>query len=250
MEAVVDQGLSVVLSSHLVADLERVCDYLIVLTAGRVQVDGEVDELLASHHLLTGERRDPATLPAGQHVISASHTDRQTTLTVRTEAPIHDPAWTVSPVGLEDPRPRLYEQRRRLPAPPPPHPGGIAMMWLTWRQFRAQAWVALAALAALAITFAVTGPHLAHPMTPAGSRPARPAATARRPPATFWTWCGAASPTRSCTSSVPGSCTSHLPSSACSGERRWSPVSWRRALTGSYGTSPSPAPGGWRSSSA
>jgi ABC-2 type transport system ATP-binding protein len=35
-------------------------------------------------------------------VISASHTDRQTTLTVRTEAPIHDPAWVVSPVGLED----------------------------------------------------------------------------------------------------------------------------------------------------
>ena len=102
METVVDQELSVVLSSHLVADLERVCDYLIVLVGSRVQLAGEVDRLLATHHLLTGPRRDPGTLPASQHVISASHTDRQTTLIVRTDAAVHDPAWTVSPVGLED----------------------------------------------------------------------------------------------------------------------------------------------------
>ncbi|MCW2940808.1 MAG: type transport system ATP-binding protein [Actinomycetia bacterium] len=102
MEAAAEHELSVVLSSHLVADLERVCDYLIVLVDSRVQVAGEVEELLATHHLLTGARRDPATLPADQHVISASHTGRQTTLLVRTEAPIHDPAWTISQVSLED----------------------------------------------------------------------------------------------------------------------------------------------------
>jgi ABC-2 type transport system ATP-binding protein len=102
METVADQETSVVLSSHLVADLERVCDYLIVLCASRVQIAGEVDKLLATHHLLTGPRRDPATLPAGQQVIQASHTDRQTTVLVRTDAPIHDPAWNTSQVGLED----------------------------------------------------------------------------------------------------------------------------------------------------
>jgi len=102
MEAVAEQELSVVLSSHLVSDLERVCDHLIVLVASRVQLDGDIDTLLATHHRLTGPRRDPARLPADQHVISASHTDRQSTLLVRTEAPIHDPAWTVSQVGLED----------------------------------------------------------------------------------------------------------------------------------------------------
>jgi ABC-2 type transport system ATP-binding protein len=102
MEATAEQGLSVVLSSHLIADLERVCDYLIVLVASRVLVAGPVDELLATHHLLTGPRRDPVTLPAGQQVISASHTDRQTTLLVRTSDPVLDPAWTVSEVGLED----------------------------------------------------------------------------------------------------------------------------------------------------
>ena len=102
MEHTADQQVSVVLSSHLVADLERVCDYLIVLVASRVRVAGEVDRLLAAHHLVTGPRRDPAALPAGWEVVTASHTDRQSTLLIRTEAPIHDPAWTVTQVSLED----------------------------------------------------------------------------------------------------------------------------------------------------
>jgi ABC-2 type transport system ATP-binding protein len=118
MEAVADQELSVVLSSHLVADLERVCDYLVVLVASKVQVAGEVDRLLATHHLLTGARRHPVTLPEGQQVISASHTDKQTTLIVRTDGPIHDPAWTVSAVGLED-LVLAYMSRSGTPEPRP-----------------------------------------------------------------------------------------------------------------------------------
>jgi ABC-2 type transport system ATP-binding protein len=102
MEFTADQQVSVVLSSHLVADLERVCDYLIVLVASRVRVAGEVDRLLAAHHLVTGPRRDPGALPGDWEIVSASHTDRQSTLLVRTDAPIHDPAWTVSQVSLED----------------------------------------------------------------------------------------------------------------------------------------------------
>jgi len=102
MEAVAEHQLSVVLSSHLVSDLERVCDYLIVLVDSRVRVAGEVEELLATHHRLSGPRRDPTLLPSDQHVVAASHTDRQTTLIIRTDTPIHDPAWTVSQIGLED----------------------------------------------------------------------------------------------------------------------------------------------------
>jgi ABC-2 type transport system ATP-binding protein len=102
MEAAAEQELSVVLSSHLVADLERVCDYLIVLVASRVRVAGPVDDLLAAHHVLSGPLRDPATLPDGLEVISASHTDVQTTLLVRASGPVLDPAWTISQVGLED----------------------------------------------------------------------------------------------------------------------------------------------------
>ncbi|MFD6658546.1 ABC transporter ATP-binding protein [Streptomyces parvus] len=102
MEAVAEHELSVVLSSHLVSDVERTCDYVIVLVDSQVQVAGDIDDLVACHHRLTGPRRDPDTLPAGQHVITASHTDRQTTLLVRTDTAVHDPSWTVSPLGLED----------------------------------------------------------------------------------------------------------------------------------------------------
>jgi ABC-2 type transport system ATP-binding protein len=102
MEVVAEHGVSVVLSSHLVADLERVCDYLVVLVDSRVQVTGEIDQLLASHHRLIGPRRDPNTLPANQEVIEAIHADRQSTLIVRTDDPIHDPAWTVEQLSMED----------------------------------------------------------------------------------------------------------------------------------------------------
>jgi ABC-2 type transport system ATP-binding protein len=100
--AVAADGVSVVLSSHLIADLERVCDYLVVLVAGRVAVSGDVDALLASHHRLTGPRRDLAGLPTDQQVIEESHTDRQSTLLIRTEDEIFDPNWTVTPVTLDD----------------------------------------------------------------------------------------------------------------------------------------------------
>jgi ABC-2 type transport system ATP-binding protein len=102
MEATADQDLSVVLSSHLIGDLERVCDYVIVLVGSRVRVAGPVEDLLATHHLLSGPRRDLGSLPGGMQVISASHTDVQTTLLVRSSGPVLDPAWTISEVGLED----------------------------------------------------------------------------------------------------------------------------------------------------
>jgi ABC-2 type transport system ATP-binding protein len=102
MEAVADNGMSVVLSSHLVADLERVCDYLVVLVGSRVQLSGEVDELLATHHRISGPQRDPDSLPRDQEVIEASETDRQSTFLIRTESPILDPSWMVEEVTLED----------------------------------------------------------------------------------------------------------------------------------------------------
>lgn len=102
MAYIADHDASVILSSHLVSDLERVCDYLIVLVASRVLVSGEVDDLLASHCRLTGARRDLADLPAGTEVIEESHTDRQSTLIVRSTTPIDDPLFTVEQLTLED----------------------------------------------------------------------------------------------------------------------------------------------------
>jgi ABC-2 type transport system ATP-binding protein len=102
MELTAERGISVIMSSHLVADLERVCDYLIVLVASRVRVAGDVDELLATHHRLVGPRRDPAELGAGRAMVEQSHTDVQSTLVVRSTAPIDDPSWQVDRLNLED----------------------------------------------------------------------------------------------------------------------------------------------------
>jgi ABC-2 type transport system ATP-binding protein len=73
-----------------------------VLAGSRVRLAGPVDDLLATHQLLSGPRRDPASLPDTLQVIYASHTDVQSTLLVRTSGPVLDPAWAVSEVGLED----------------------------------------------------------------------------------------------------------------------------------------------------
>jgi len=102
MEAVAEDAFSVILSSHLIADLERVCDYLIVLAGSRVQVAGPIDGLLASHHRLTGPQHGRVALPAGQELITERRTDVQSTLLVRHDGPILDPAWNVSDVSLED----------------------------------------------------------------------------------------------------------------------------------------------------
>jgi ABC-2 type transport system ATP-binding protein len=102
MEIVAAQRISVVLSSHLIADLERVCDYIVVLVASRVRVAGDVSDLLTSHCRLTGARRAASSLPANQEIIEQSHTDKQSTFLVRTDDPILDPAWKVRPVALED----------------------------------------------------------------------------------------------------------------------------------------------------
>ncbi|MBO0869250.1 MAG: ABC transporter ATP-binding protein [Micromonosporaceae bacterium] len=102
MAYIAEHGASVILSSHLVSDLERVCDYLVVLVASRVRVAGEVEELLASHHRLTGPRREVTDLLPCAEPIEESHTDRQSTVVVRSTAPIDDPAWVVEPVSLED----------------------------------------------------------------------------------------------------------------------------------------------------
>jgi ABC-2 type transport system ATP-binding protein len=103
MGAVAEQGVTVVLSSHLLADLERVCDYLVLLSAAHVQVLGTVEELLEQHKLLIGPHRPEQPPIAGvAQVVRASHTERQASLLVRTNGPIHDPAWKAHEVTLED----------------------------------------------------------------------------------------------------------------------------------------------------
>jgi ABC-2 type transport system ATP-binding protein len=102
MEFVAETESTVVLSSHLVSDLERVCDHLIVLAASRVQTVGEIDDLLTTHFRLTTARRAAETLPAGMRVIQADHPERQSTFVVRADGAVDDPSWAMEPIDLED----------------------------------------------------------------------------------------------------------------------------------------------------
>ena len=162
MEVVADGDVSVVLSSHLIADLERVCDYLIVLVRSHVRLTGSIDELAASHYLLTGPRSYVDTLPPNLSVIESSQTERQATLIVRGERPILDPAWTVEHVGLEDMALAYMREKRERRIRSAESDGGVAVIRLTWLQFRLQTIVALFGLGVVAVIVALTGPHLAH----------------------------------------------------------------------------------------
>ena len=95
-------GLTVVLSSHLVADLERVCDHLIMLASSHVQLCGDIDDLLAEHQVLTGPRKDITAIERSHRVVQVTRTPRQTTLLVRLNGPVIGPAFEASDVGLEE----------------------------------------------------------------------------------------------------------------------------------------------------
>ncbi|GAA2308281.1 ABC transporter ATP-binding protein [Glycomyces scopariae] len=103
MEFVADIDVSVILSSHLISDVERVCDHLVILAESRVQVAGDIDDLTAAHFRVVGPRGTLDTLPAGTDAIATEHTDRQTTLIVHARNGTRpDTLGQTEPVGLED----------------------------------------------------------------------------------------------------------------------------------------------------
>jgi ABC-2 type transport system ATP-binding protein len=101
-EAVAAGGMTVVLSSHLVADLERICDHIIQLAASRVQLCGDIDTLLAEHQILVGPRKDTTAIERDHTVVQVTRTARQTTLLIRAHGAIADPAFQASDVTLEE----------------------------------------------------------------------------------------------------------------------------------------------------
>ena len=103
MTAMAADGVSVVLSSHVLAELERVADYLILMSRGRVQLAGEVDDLLASHRLLTGPAAEADRYAERLSVVHARRGEAQAHLLVRATAddPL-PPGWEAHPVGLEE----------------------------------------------------------------------------------------------------------------------------------------------------
>ena len=100
--AVADWGLSVIVSSHLLLDLQRVCDHIILLAASRTQLTGDMDDVLQTHRWLLGPRRKETDMEPGIEVIKATHTANQTRLLARLSGPVLDPGWQITEVGLED----------------------------------------------------------------------------------------------------------------------------------------------------
>ena len=104
MTAMVDEGVSVVLSSHVLAELERVADYLILVSGGGVQVAGEVDDLLARHRMLTGPAAEADRFAERLSVVHASRGEAQAHLLIRTNGSTDPvpPSWETNPVSLEE----------------------------------------------------------------------------------------------------------------------------------------------------
>jgi ABC-2 type transport system ATP-binding protein len=102
MEAVSDTEISVVFSSHILADLERVCDYVVILSQARTLLAAPIDEIVASHVLLTGPRSDVAMLARHHEIVRTTHTERQTSVLVRSASRVFDAAWEIHEIDLEE----------------------------------------------------------------------------------------------------------------------------------------------------
>jgi ABC-2 type transport system ATP-binding protein len=124
LTAMADDGVSVLLSSHALAELERVADYLILLSQGRLQVAGEVDDLLACHRMLTGPAAEAGRYDRRLRVVHARRAEAQAHLLVRATA--HDPVppgWEAHPVGLEELALAYLREPGAAALPGPARPG-------------------------------------------------------------------------------------------------------------------------------
>jgi ABC-2 type transport system ATP-binding protein len=94
--------MTVLLSSHIIADLERVCDYLIILSAAHVQLADDITEIVRTHKRLTAPRHTPGAIAGVAAIVEEYVTPQRAQLLVRTDGPLTDPTWEVSDVSLEE----------------------------------------------------------------------------------------------------------------------------------------------------
>ncbi|WP_034089949.1 ABC transporter ATP-binding protein [Streptacidiphilus albus] len=99
MAHVADTGCTVVMSSHIIAELADACDHLLVLHEGRVRLCGEIEELTDAHAVVT--------LPggtgqlAGHVVVESRPAGRGTTALIRPAA-VLPAAWQAERPSLEE----------------------------------------------------------------------------------------------------------------------------------------------------
>lgn len=128
MTAVADDGVSVVLSSHALAELERVADYLVLLSHGSAQVAGQVEDLLATHRVLTGPAADSERYASQWNVVHASCAGPLADLLVRGQGTCDPvpPGWEAHPLTLEELALDYLREPGAAALPGPartPHPG-------------------------------------------------------------------------------------------------------------------------------
>jgi ABC-2 type transport system ATP-binding protein len=103
LAAVAEESLSVIFSSHVVSELERVADYLILMSLGRVQMVGMIDDLLARHVVLSGPTDDAERVAELFVVIQSQHAGRQSQFVARTGASTEIPrGWVAESISLDE----------------------------------------------------------------------------------------------------------------------------------------------------
>jgi ABC-2 type transport system ATP-binding protein len=126
MAACADTGLTVIIASHVISELERLCDWLLLLTAGRLQLAGPVDDLIAAHQMLTVPRPTADAEVPGT-IISRSDSDRHSTVLITADlgqlAQAVRPGWQTDAVSFEQLL-IAYLQRPATGAPPSAEPAG------------------------------------------------------------------------------------------------------------------------------
>jgi ABC-2 type transport system ATP-binding protein len=124
MDGVSELEATVVIASHVVADIERVSDHIVLLSDGHVRLEGSVEELISSHRLLTGAARPLGRIPGVQEVVRERHSGRQMTLLARINGRVVEPSWSIDEIGLEDLL-LAYMAPERLPGPQVPERGRL-----------------------------------------------------------------------------------------------------------------------------
>ncbi len=101
METAAEGDVTIVLSSHLIIDLERVCDRVVLVAGSHTHLEGEVETIVATHRALSGPRPS-GPIPGVADIVETAGDGGHVSMLVRVDGPVHDPRWTVDPVALED----------------------------------------------------------------------------------------------------------------------------------------------------
>ncbi|WP_031509580.1 ABC transporter ATP-binding protein [Streptomyces megasporus] len=102
MQEVAETGMTVLLSSHVLADLEGICDHLLLLAGGRMRLAGDVEDLVAGHRLMIGPSQGAEGGFPDEIVVEARSTQRQATVLIRGAAPAGLPGWEAHEPTLEE----------------------------------------------------------------------------------------------------------------------------------------------------